>query len=137
MPESVKIALTQTSKWLGEYEHWVVPSAGATLASRLREITVQTHQENEQFPKRIQRDIIHILGYMPVDNRLGFLLSMAEHDGEALDALLASDSFDRRLEPFRYNLFATLGVYARRALLAEIFSDERMKRAEEIMEGQS
>lgn len=135
MADSVKRALTQTSKWLDEYEHWVVPTAGPSLASRLQEITSKAYEKNGAIPTRAQRDIITILSYTPVNERLGFLLSMAQRDGAALDALLSPDKFDRRLEPFRFNIYATMGGYARRLLLNEIFSDERIERVQAIMEG--
>jgi hypothetical protein len=133
-PPSVSRAIVSTSEWLKGREPWVVRGAVQPLATRLQMIAVRAYEASEgtEFPKRARRDIIQIIAYLPPDVRMGFLLSMARDHGEVLDEIIAG-KYDARSEPSRYNLYATIGSFARRALLSDVFSEERLERVEEIL----
>lgn len=132
-PPSVSRALVSTSEWLRVQEPWVVRGAVQPLSTRLQIIAIRAFEaSSNDFPKKARRDIIQILAYLPPDVRMGFLLSMARENGEVLDEIV-SGKYDARTEPSRYNIYATLGSFARRALLSDVFSDERLTRVEEIL----
>lgn len=131
---SVKRALVSTSEWLKGQEPWVVRGAVQPLSTRLQQIAIKAYEtsEGKEFPKRARRDIIQIIAYLPPDVRMGFLLSMARENGEVLDEIVAG-KYDVRSEPSRYNIYATIGSFARRALLSDVFSEERLERVEGIL----
>jgi hypothetical protein len=131
---SVTRALVSTSEWLKTREPWVVRGAVQPLSTRLQEIAIRAYEANKdgEFPKRARRDIIQIVSYLPPDVRIGFLLSMAKDHGEVLDEIVAG-KYDVRSEPSRYNIYATIGSFARRALLSDLFTEERLERVEEIL----
>ena len=131
---SVSRALVSTTEWLETQEHWVVHGASQPLSARLRDIAVRAHDASHggEFPRYARRDIIQIIAYLPPNVRMGFLLSMAGRHGEVLDEIMGG-KHDVRSEPSRYNIYATIGSFARRALLTDIFTDERMERVEEII----
>jgi hypothetical protein len=134
-PPSVSRALVSTSEWLKGREHWVVKGAVQPLSMRLQQISVKAFEaslKTDEFPKRARRDIIQIVAYLPPDVRMGFLLAMARSNGEVLDEIVAG-KYDNRSEPSRYNIYATIGSFARRALLADVFSEERIERIEKIL----
>lgn len=133
-PPSVSRALVSTSEWLKGREPWVVRGAVQPLSTRLQDIAVRAYEatSGREFPKRARRDIIQIIAYLPPDVRMGFLLSMARNHGEVLDEIVAG-KYDVRSEPSRYNVYATIGSFARRALLSDVFSEERLERVEEIL----
>jgi hypothetical protein len=102
---------------------------------RLQQISVRAFEaslKTDEFPKRARRDIIQIVAYLPPDVRMGFLLAMARSNGEVLDEIVAG-KYDNRSEPSRYNIYATIGSFARRALLADVFSEDRIERIEKIL----
>lgn len=134
-PPSVSRALVSTSEWLKGREHWVVKGAVQPLSMRLQQISVKAFEaslKTDEFPKRARRDIIQIVAYLPPDVRMGFLLAMARSNGEVLDEIVAG-KYDNRSEPSRYNIYATIGSFARRALLADVFSEDRIERIEKIL----
>jgi hypothetical protein len=133
-PPSVSRALVSTSEWLKNQETWVVRGAVQPLSTRLQEIAIRAYEasEGKEFPKRARRDIINIVAYLPPDVRMGFLLSMARDHGEVLDEIVAG-KYDSRSEPSRYNIYATIGSFARRALLSDVFTEDRLERVEGIM----
>ncbi|HDZ51543.1 hypothetical protein LCGC14_0111870 [marine sediment metagenome] len=134
-PPSVSRALVSTSEWLKVREPWVVKGAVQPLSMRLQQISVRAFEaslKTDEFPKRARRDIIQIVAYLPPDVRMGFLLAMARSNGEVLDEIVAG-KYDNRSEPSRYNIYATIGSFARRALLADVFSEDRIERIEKIL----
>jgi hypothetical protein len=133
-PPSVSRALVSTSEWLKGRETWVVKGAVQPLSLRLQQISVRAFEASmdNDFPKRARRDIIQIVAYLPPDVRMGFLLAMARSNGEVLDEIVAG-KYDNRSEPSRYNIYATIGSFARRALLADVFSEDRIERIEKIL----
>lgn len=133
-PPPVTKALVSTTEWLKGREPWVVRGAVQPLSGRLQSIAVKIAEKHagQEFPKRAKRDIIQIIAYLPPEVRIGFLLSMARDHGEILDEIL-SGKYDMRTEPSRYNIYTTLGSFARRALLADIFSEDRLERVESII----
>ena len=135
LPPSVLRALVSTSEWLKTREPWVVRGAVYPLASRLQSVSIRAFEASAPgaFPKRARRDIIQVVAYLPPDVRMGFLLSMARNHGEALDEIVGAP-YDERTEPARYNIYATVGIFARRALLADVFSEDRLKHVEELLE---
>lgn len=132
-PPSVSRALVSTSEWLRTQEPWVVRGAVQPLSTRVQDIAIRAFDaSNGELPKKVRRDIIQILAYLPPDVRMGFLLSMARENGHVLDDII-SGKYDVRTEPSRYNIYATVGSFARRALLSDVFSEERLQRVEEIL----
>jgi hypothetical protein len=132
-PPSVSRALVSTSEWLKGREPWVVRGAVQPISTRLQDIAIRAYDvHGSDFPKKSRRDIIQILAYLPPDVRMGFLLSLARENGEVLDEIVGG-KYDARTEPGRYNIYATVGSFARRALLNDVFSDERLERVEEIL----
>jgi len=131
---NVSRALVSTSEWLKSQEPWVVRGAVQPLSTRLQQIAIKAYEASsgEDFPKRARRDIIQIVAYLPPDVRMGFLLSMARDHGEVLDEIIAG-KYDARSEPSRYNIYATIGSFARRAILSDVFTEERLERVEGIL----
>ncbi|MFX4300048.1 hypothetical protein [Pseudosulfitobacter pseudonitzschiae] len=111
----------------------MVRGAVQPLSTRVQDIAIRAFEASSgDIPKKVRRDIIQILAYLPPDVRMGFLLSMARENGDVLDDIISA-KYDVRTEPSRYNLYATVGSFARRALLSDVFSDERLQRVEEIL----
>lgn len=132
-PENVSTAIVNTAEWLGAQEDWVVRGQTQPLGDRLQAVLERAFVDGGgKLGATTRRDILLVLSYLPAKTRLGFLFAMAERQPDALEALLA-DAYDRRLEPVYYNILATIGSFARHALLADIFSSERLKRAEMIV----
>lgn len=132
-PPSVTRALASTSEWLKSREPWVVGGAVQPLSTRLQQIAIRAHEANSDgITKRARRDIIQIIAYLPPDVRMGFLLNMARENGAALDDVLGG-RYDSRSEPSRYNLYTTIGSFARRTLLADVFSEDRLDRVEALL----
>lgn len=135
-PPTVTRAIVSTTEWLQEREPWVVQGDVYQLSSRLQAISARAYavSQTTDFPKRARRDIIQVAAYLPPAVRMGFLISMAENHPDALDEILAG-KYDLRSEPSRHNIFATMGSFARRALLGDIFSDDRLERVEAMLNG--
>lgn len=133
-PPSVSRALVSTSEWLKDKEPWVVRGAVQPLSTRLQEISIRAFDASRtgEFPKRARREIIQIAAYLPPNVRMGFLLSLARSRGEVLNEIIGG-RYDARSEPWRYNIYATIGSFARRALLSDVFTDERLERVEGIL----
>lgn len=133
-PPGISRALVSTSEWLKSQETWVAKGAVEPLSNRLQELAVIGYEKSEgdEFPKRARRDIIQIISYLPPDVRMSLLLTMARDHGEALNAIIAG-KYDARTEPSRYNIYATIGSFARRALLGDVFKEERLERVEGIL----
>lgn len=136
-PSSVSRALVSTSEWLKIQEPWVVRGAVQPISTQLQMIAIKAYDVSNgtTFPKRARRDIIQIIAYLPPDVRIGFLLSLSRNRPEIMDEIISGE-YDARTEPSRYNIFATMGSFARRALLSDVFSDERLERVEKYLKEQ-
>lgn len=136
-PMTVTRAIIQASEWLKSQEHWVVRGQVADLGDRLQAATSLAYQIGSgtrigQMPRKMRRDLLFVLAYLPADIRIGFLVSMADQDPEALEALLSAP-YDRDAEPVLHNIVSTIGGLARHGILSDIFTQERMDRVEQVV----
>ena len=130
----VSRAISMTGEWLRSREPWVIQGAVQSLPERIKNVAIRAHKASPKndFPKRVRRDLIKTIAYLPPDVRINLLMSMAHECGEALDQII-TEEYDVRSEPARYNIYTTLGSMARYQILTDIFKDDRIQKVEEIL----
>lgn len=137
LAEPIARGLAATGSILSRRERWVPRPKGVFLISLPRIIPAAHALANTAGAKpgtrRFVRDgITRILAYTRADHRLQILLNIAVRHPRALDDLLIGE-ISPALEPHRYNLMATLGIFSRNSLLHEVMAPERVLKVQKAL----
>lgn len=137
LPETVVDSILTASQEISENETWVPRNHGLipTLVPRLISLMVSSSRRlNPQGnPARLVRqNTLRVLAYLEADIRITLLLDLARRAPAVVDDLFAGD-IDAAYEPYRYNLFTTLGVFARHGLIREVFTPVRIATVQDAM----
>lgn len=137
LPEPIARGVAVTGSILSRRERWVPRPKGVFLISLPRIIPAAHALANganvKPGTRRFVRDgITRILAYTRADHRLQILLNIAALHPRALDDLLLGE-ISPAVEPHRYNLMATLGIFSRNALLHEVMAPERVQKVQKAL----
>lgn len=137
LPETVVDSIVTASQEISERETWVPRNHGLipALVPRLVSLMVSSSRRlnPEGNPARLVRqNILRVLAYLEADIRITLLLDLARRAPGVVDDLFAGD-IEPAYEPYRYNLFTTLGVFARHGLIREVFTPSRIATVRDAM----
>lgn len=137
LPEPIARGLAATGSILNRRERWVPRPKGVFIISLPRIIpaahALATGSGMKPGTARFVRDgITRILAYTRADHRLQILLNIAARHPRALDDLLLGE-ISPAVEPHRYNLMATLGIFSRNSLLHEVMAPERVQKVQKAL----
>lgn len=104
----------------------------APVGDQLQELVDRIYMARGRIPSAHRRDFLFVMCYLPSNLRLSVIFSLAEINPDALDDLLGS-AYDVKTEPAYHNVVTTIGAFARQAMIADIFSRERIERIERLL----
>lgn len=137
LPETVVDSILTASQEIGERETWVPKNHGLIPALVPRLITLMVSASRRLDPegapaRLVRQNTLRVMAYLEADIRITLLLDLARRAPGVVDDLFAGD-IDDAYEPYRYNLFTTLGVFARHGLIREVFTPSRIATVREAM----
>jgi hypothetical protein len=135
LPKTILDALHTSAAEMAEVETWIPKSAGITLhIARLASILYRANHGRAAAAQRklVREQTMRMLAYATPDLRLNFLVDLSERDPRALNDLLLGD-VDPSFSAYRFNLMASLGIFARHSLFNEVMSERRMRKVRGAM----
>jgi hypothetical protein len=135
MPEPIARGVAATGAILSRRERWVPRPKGMFLISLPRIIPAaqalaRASGTNPAVRRYVRDGITRILAYTRADHRLQIMMNIATRNPRALDDILLGE-ISPQVEPHRYNLMATLGIFSRNSLLHEVMAPERVRKVQE------
>lgn len=136
--ETIAIALMTASEEISGSEQWV-PRRRSEIVSaipRLMTIVMAARRKfsaESRSARMIRQSSLRVLAYLPADLRLNCLMDLAVRNPLALDDLLTGP-IAPNYEVYRYNIFSSLGIFARHGLVEEVFTKERVDVVGQIVE---
>lgn len=137
MSGSIVDAILSASEEISTRETWAPRGRGVfpVLAPRLISLMingVRRLDPNGPPAMTVRQNVIRIMAYMDPDLRIAMLLDLSARKPEVVDDLF-SGKVDGNFEIYRYNLFSTLGIFARHGLVREVFTQERLGTVRDAM----
>ncbi|MCE6959693.1 hypothetical protein LAZ40_11750 [Cereibacter sphaeroides] len=137
LPETVIDSIMTASSELSARETWVPRNHGfiPVLVPRLIALMVGASRRLDPdglAARMVRQNALRVLAYLEADVRLTLLLDLARRAPAVIDDLFAGP-IDDPYEPYRYNIFASLGIFARHGLIREIFTPERIASVRQAM----
>lgn len=137
LPETVVDSILTASQEIAERETWVPRNHGLipALVPRLVSLMISSSRRLDpegRSARLVRQNILRVLAYLEADIRITLLLDLARRAPGVIDDLFAGD-IEEAYEPYRYNLFTTLGVFARHGLIREVFTPSRIATVRDAM----
>ncbi|MCW3782567.1 hypothetical protein OM960_13325 [Defluviimonas sp. CAU 1641] len=131
LPETVVSALIGASDEIAASETWVAPRRGGVSGAvpRIMSVIMASNamlRRDTAARSFVRSSCLRVLAYLPADLRLSALIDLANRNPEALDDIF-SGSIPEEYEIFRFNILASLGVFARHGLIEEVFTRDRIE----------
>jgi hypothetical protein len=135
LPKTIIDALHTSAEEMAEVETWIPPSRGITLhIARLASILYRANHGRAAVSQRrlVREQTLRMLAYAHPDLRLNFLIDLSDRDPRALNDLMLGD-VDPSFSAYRFNIFASLGIFARHSLFNEVMSERRLRKVRSAM----
>jgi hypothetical protein len=130
MTGSVVASIVSASEEIAARETWSPRGRGVfpVLAPRL--VALVTHASRSLDPdglaaRTVRQNALRLMAYMDADLRIAMLLDLAARRQAVIDDLFCGP-VDEAFEIYRYNLFSSLGIFARHGLVREVFTEDRL-----------
>lgn len=134
LEEGIEEAILAAARLLETQEPWALRDSSLRAGHRLLSLlfAIIEARPSADLPHGVKRETLNVLPYLSADVRLGILCRLAADAPDLVDSLMSGQP-DARMEPARYNVFHTLGSFARMALLSDIFTEERLDRIRDVI----
>lgn len=129
MPDTILRALTSASREVSGRETWV-PQRNGAMSEIVSRMVAAMHggllSRNGPLTQPIREQSIRLFAYLPVELRLAAIMNVVRSNPQAIDDMLGG-RVRPEFEIYRYNILASLGVFARHGLVEEVFTRDRIR----------